>query len=75
MVEWRWSLRPLTVRDSQANNLAEVLNFSQPNLTAPTFNVPAGPFGGLCTPVSAASTANASAALQMAADLGFPVQR
>jgi phospholipase C len=75
MIEWRWSLRPLTVRDSQANNLAEVLNFSQSNLTAPTFNVPAGPFGGLCTPVSAASTANASAALQMAVDFGFPVQR
>jgi phospholipase C len=75
MIEWRWNLRPLTVRDSQANNLAEVLDFSQKNLTAPLFNVPAGPFGGACAPVSAASADNSSAALQMAADFGFPVER
>jgi phospholipase C len=75
MIEWRWNLRPLTVRDSQANNLAEVLDFSRKNLTAPLFNVPAGPFGGQCAPVSAASAENASAALQMAADFGFPVAR
>jgi len=75
MIEWRWSLRSLTVRDSQANNLAEVLDFSQRNLNAPVFNVPEGPFGGPCTPVSANSAANASAALQMAADFGFAVQR
>jgi phospholipase C len=75
MIEWRWNLRPLTVRDSQANNLAEVLNFSQKNLTAPTFNVPEGPFGGPCGPVSATSAENWGAALQMAADFGFPVQR
>jgi phospholipase C len=75
MIEWRWNLRPLTVRDSQANNLAEVLDFSQRNLTAPSFNVPEGPFGGPCAPVSAASVDNSGAALQMAADFGFPVQR
>ena len=75
MIEWRWSLRSLTVRDSQANNLAEVLDFSQRNLNAPVFNVPEGPFGGPCTPVSATSAANASAAFQMAADFGFAVQR
>jgi phospholipase C len=50
MIEWRWSLRPLTVRDSQANNLADVLDFDAPNLTAPRFADPVGPFGELCPP-------------------------
>jgi phospholipase C len=75
MIEWRWSLRPLTVRDSQANNLAEVLDFSQRNLNAPTFAVPAGPFGGACAPVASAAVESWGAALQMAADFGFPVQQ
>jgi phospholipase C len=50
MIEWRFALPPLTVRDQKANNLAEVLNFAVPNVTAPTFNVPTGPFGTPCTP-------------------------
>jgi phospholipase C len=75
MIEWRWNLRPLTVRDSQANNLAEVLDFSRRNLTAPLFNVPAGPFGGPCTPISSAAQENWGTALAMAADFGFPVAR
>src|SRR5947209_14105678 len=37
MIEWRWSLRPLTVRDATANNLAQVLDFTAPNLSAPAF--------------------------------------
>jgi phospholipase C len=48
MIEWRWHLEPLTVRDRTANNLAEALDFSRPNLSAPLFNVPPGPFGTLC---------------------------
>lgn len=48
MIEWRWNLEPLTVRDKTANNIAESLNFSQPNLAAPVFSVPPGPFGDLC---------------------------
>jgi phospholipase C len=76
MIEWRWSLRPLTVRDSAANNLAEVLDFAHPDLTAPLFAVPAGPFGGPCpltTP--AAAIENSQIALQMAADFGFPIEK
>jgi phospholipase C len=46
MIEWRWGLAPLTVRDSQARNLAEVLDFSRPpNLAAPDWHVP--PAAGL----------------------------
>jgi len=42
MIEWRFGLRPLTVRDQHARNLAEVLDFAQaPDLTAPQYDVPA----------------------------------
>jgi phospholipase C len=48
MIEWRWGLSPLTVRDGQANNFADELDFSNPILDAPTYNVPPGPFGTPC---------------------------
>ena len=48
MIEWRWSLPSLTVRDAGANNLADVLDFTNKSLTAPSFTVPTGPFGGAC---------------------------
>jgi len=38
MIEWRFGLPPLTVRDQTANNLAEVLDFSAPNVAAPAFH-------------------------------------
>jgi phospholipase C len=47
MIETRWSLTPLTTRDAQANNLANVLNLSTPNATSPVYNVP-GPFSVRC---------------------------
>lgn len=40
MIEWRYNLAPLTPRDAAANNLAEVLSFGTPNLSAPQWNVP-----------------------------------
>ncbi|HEX4639055.1 MAG TPA: alkaline phosphatase family protein [Chthoniobacterales bacterium] len=59
MIEWRFGLPSLTVRDSTANNLAEVLNFAAPNVTAPQFNVPTGPFGKNCSlPVGPQITLN-----------------
>ena len=48
MIEWRWHLDPLTVRDATADNLASALDFSQRRLTAPAFAVPPGPFGFPC---------------------------
>ena len=72
MIEWRWDLAPLTVRDAGANNLAEVLNFAAPDFAAKQFNVPAGPFGTLCVP-SAAANMEWQPLLQMAADFGWPV--
>ena len=69
MIEWRWGLRPLTVRDASANNLAEALDFRRPNLVAPAFNVPAGPFGTPCTPITAEEI---EFPLAFAAQFGFP---
>jgi phospholipase C len=71
MIEWRWNLRPLTVRDANANNLAEVLDFAHPNLNAPQFNVPAGPFGFPCGIPTGESEFEALALV--AAALGFQI--
>ena len=38
MIEWRWGLPPLTARDANARNLAEVLDFTSVRTDAP--NVP-----------------------------------
>ena len=40
MIEWRWGLPPLSVRDAHANNLAAVLDFKRRNLRAPRFTAP-----------------------------------
>jgi phospholipase C len=40
MIEWRWSLRPLSIRDARANNLASVLDFRRRRLAAPRIQVP-----------------------------------
>src|SRR4029077_18198133 len=66
MIEWRFGLPPLTVRDRTANNLAEVLNFAALTVAAPAFNVPSGPFGQPCPPALPTATA---ATAQWAADL------
>jgi phospholipase C len=60
MIEWRFGLPPLTVRDSTANNLAEVLNLAAPDVTAPAFTVPNGPFGSPCAPVVSPATSAAT---------------
>ena len=48
MIEWRWQLPALTVRDAAANNIAAALDFSKPKKNAPDYSVPPGPFGGVC---------------------------
>ncbi len=41
LIEWRFGLQPLTVRDANARNLAEVLDFAHPpDLLAPAWDVP-----------------------------------
>jgi phospholipase C len=76
MIEWRWNLPALTVRDDTANNLAAVLDFGAPNLAAKQFNVPGGPFGQVCPSVSTNSTDEEwLPLLNMAAAFGWPVRR
>ena len=41
MIEWRWGLEPLTVRDATANNLAAELDFTFADVRAPLYPVPA----------------------------------
>ncbi len=74
MIEWRWGLPPLTVRDQNATNLAEVLDFAAAGFAAKPVSVPTGPFGQLCAP-GAASVGHDEwgPLIQMAADFGFPV--
>jgi phospholipase C len=75
MIEWRWGLNPLTVRDESATNLAEVLQFQAPDFAAKQVAVPAGPFGQLCVPGLADETDEEwQPLLQMAIDFGWPVQ-
>jgi phospholipase C len=71
MIEWRWGLTALTVRDASANNLAEALDFSTPNLSVKQFDVPTGPFGAPCA--GAAPDEKWSLLLAAAAALGWPV--
>jgi phospholipase C len=54
MIEWRWDLEPLTVRDATANNLADVLDLQHPQLHAPSYPVPTIT-GAPCAPRSSPS--------------------
>jgi len=47
-VEWRWGLKPLTVRDDAARNLAEVLDFGAPNRTPPSIPLVLDPGPHIC---------------------------
>ena len=54
MIEWRWGLAPLSPRDAAARNLAEVLDFTLHDTSAPRYDVP--PFVG--TPCATAGLAD-----------------
>ncbi|MGB9376502.1 MAG: alkaline phosphatase family protein [Mycobacteriales bacterium] len=70
-IEWRWGLKPLTVRDSAANNLAAVLDFATPpKLAAPSIDVP--PFVGQpCDPATPADYEEWRALARQARTHGF----
>jgi phospholipase C len=40
LIEWRFGLKPLAVRDRHANSLAAALDFSRRDASAPVFSVP-----------------------------------
>jgi phospholipase C len=59
MIEWRWGLVPLTVRDATANNLVEALKLDTRRLGLPLFDVPVGPFGAPCGTAAALTAGTA----------------
>jgi phospholipase C len=76
MIEWRWGLEPLTVRDANANNLATALTFVSPRLSAPAYAVPPGPFGAPCPAGSSppsAEEAEWAALTAVAQSAGWPI--
>jgi phospholipase C len=75
MIEWRWGLEPLTIRDGSAHNIAHALDFTRPkNLTVPKFDVPQGPFGGSCHARATMARPELAGLREMAADYGFAVK-
>lgn len=74
LIEWRWGLEPLTIRDASANNLAHALDFEQANRHAPLYGVPAGPFGFVCPSTVPSEEEAAWSTLQaFAHQSGFPL--
>jgi phospholipase C len=56
LIEWRWGLAPLTVRDASANNLALALDFNHPRGgRPPLFAVAPRPLGAPCLPQASTS--------------------
>ena len=70
MIEWRWNLAPLSQRDAHARNLAEVLDFTHPNLHAPSWNVPPG-VGAACPSADESEFADWFAIRDLAVRSGF----
>jgi len=52
MIEWRWGLQPLTLRDASARNLAEVLDLRAPRTDLPTIAAVVPHVGLACSPAS-----------------------
>jgi phospholipase C len=73
LIEWRWGLEPLTVRDATANNLATALDFNHPNPAVPRFDVPPGPFGAPCPVGSTPHDEEWAAVRDLAQSYGWPV--
>jgi phospholipase C len=81
MIEWRWHLRPLSIRDASARNLALALDFWAVDLAAPQYAVPPGPFGAPCisevsTPLTKTRSAgeNWNGLRDVALQHGWPVE-
>jgi phospholipase C len=73
MIEQRWGLEPLTVRDATANDLADTLDLSRASTAAPTFQVPVGPFGARCPDSLPTDDIELGTLLLLASELGWPL--
>jgi phospholipase C len=75
MIEWRFGLAPLTVRDAGADNLASVLDFAAlPVLSAPRYNVPVPLTLGCLLTDHAHSGEDWPDLLKLASERGFAVK-
>jgi phospholipase C len=72
LIEWRWHLPPLTVRDASATNLAAALDFNASRRVAPQFRVPLGPFGRPCGSLTSVATRAWHQLLALALSFGWP---
>jgi phospholipase C len=73
---WRFGLDPLGVRGAatDTNNLAYALDFStSPDVSAPSFDVPVGPFGGACQGTVASGMSGIDQLATLARAQGFPL--
>jgi phospholipase C len=68
LIEWRWSLPPLTVRDATANNLALSLDFAKPDRSVPLYAIDPGPYGAPCPSSDAPFETNEWIAVRAVAD-------
>jgi phospholipase C len=75
MIEWRWGLPPLTVRDASANNLALALDFSRTRPRPPLFFVAPGPFGTPCVAPPLPDDLGLQAIAPLATSFGWPIVR
>jgi phospholipase C len=75
LIEWRWSLEPLSVRDATANNLAEALDFSQASRRPPLLFVPPGPFAPPCVSPVIEEEVSLGSLQELATQFGWPVYR
>lgn len=73
LIEWRWGLDPLTVRDEAANNLVEALDLGQPRYDVPDFDVPSGPFGLPCPLLELKDEISLANLAELAREHGWPI--
>ena len=72
MIEWRLGLAPLTERDRDANNLAEALDFAQPDFPTDAYTVPSGYLSPPCLPSGTPAELEFNQLRTVASQLGFP---
>jgi phospholipase C len=72
LIEWRWGLKPMTVRDAHARNLAELLDFDRPDLQAPVWDVPPA-VGSPCPSGDPGEFADWKGLRDLAVRSGFPL--
>jgi phospholipase C len=64
LIEWRWTLSPLSVRDATANNLADALELDKkPKFDADQYHVPTFVSAGCAPPPAAAPAARTASPL------------